>query len=269
MWKPVESNLDLPALGTRESQSCDFKAKPTEDDFEIAKDVAAFANASGGTLFVGAAGGDHLAKWLPISPSESASSQRVYETAIRDRCSPAPVFTLSEVEVSGGRVFAINVWPFPGQLVGVRLKRGEARCGPGAKEPEDVYFYPQRVGTHTKSISPAQLAMFLDSRIRRIGIHLQESVGGKAILIATKYREEGRKWVQPVQVQSLDLLTNTLTVLVPIEHVTRSVPIPLDAVETVSRAIDGWHIYIAGILTSVDSGSPLLANFQTYFDPLG
>jgi hypothetical protein len=269
MWRPVQVSSDLPAIGTRESPTCDFKAKPTDDDFEIAKDVAAFANSSGGTLIIGAAGGDHLAKWLPLIPEDCRKAQRTYELAVRDRCRPAPVFTLLDPEVDGGRILVVNVWPFPGQLVGVRLKNGEARCGPNAKEPEGVYYFPLRIGTDTKPILPEQFPMFADAKLRRIALHLENTVGEKAILIATRLRREKSKWVQPVTVQAVDLHTNTMNVSVPTDYGLRIVPIPLDAVETVSRAIDGWHIYIAGILTSVQSTSPLLANFQTYFDPLG
>jgi hypothetical protein len=267
MWKPIQALSDLPILGTRENANLDFKAVPAENEFEIAKDIASFANAAGGSLVVGAAGGDHLEKWLPLTSELSRDTQRRYELAVRDRCRPAPRVATTEIEMGGGFVLVANVWPFPGQVVGVRLKQGEVRCG--SKEPEGVYFFPQRVGTHTLPILPEHLPMYLDARLRRIVIHLEQAVGGKAILIATKYQLKKSKWVQPAHVQSVDILSNSVTVSVHMDHAHRSVPIPLDAIETVSRSIDGWHIYLSGILTTVHSSSPALANFQTYFDPLG
>ena len=58
-FKPVLSITDLPTVGTsREAFNYDFKCtvagtKPTTHA-EMAKDVASFANASGGTILVGA-----------------------------------------------------------------------------------------------------------------------------------------------------------------------------------------------------------------------
>src|SRR6185369_16093781 len=123
VWRPFEPQTSLPPIGTRESTQLDFKAKPTTDRFEAAKDVECLANADGGSLLIGAAGGDHLDSYKPLSTDEAREAQRVFDEAVRDRCAPAPLISFAQIGLGDGIVLAVNVWPFPGQLVGVRLKR--------------------------------------------------------------------------------------------------------------------------------------------------
>lgn len=162
MWTPIDSQSHLPAIGTRESPTLDFKKASTSDAFEIAKDAAAFANAQGGTFLVGAAGGDHLVRFDPLDLKTAKSVARTYEVAIRDRCKPAPLFTVKDIAVDGGAVIVVNVWPFPKQVVGVSLSKTETSI-------EGAYYFPLRVGTDTKPVTPQQIPMFMDaSRAARL-----------------------------------------------------------------------------------------------------
>lgn len=266
----MEQSRVLPPIGTRESETCEFKARLEDDDFEIAKDIAAFANALGGAIFIGIVGGDRFVRPQPMSGDEIAAAQRAIETAIRDRCRPAPDFRFVEVDSAPGKVLIVDVSPFPGQLVGVRLKKGEAQCGVSKKQPEDLFFYPRRSGTHIKGLLPEQIPMLVDAKLRRIVIHLERAVGAKAVLFSTKYLRTSGKWLQPVYVRNVDLLSNALVVDMPKDGDVRVVSIPLDAVETVTRAGETWHIYIAGKLSSVsESTSSEVAALGTYFDPMG
>src|SRR5947207_14973186 len=98
LFKLIMRPEDLPPVGSaREILALDFKrdlydlAKP----FEMAKDVAAFANASGGSILVGADEDQArhvLASYKPISGEAIAAAQRgAVSGAVRDRCGP-PAF---------------------------------------------------------------------------------------------------------------------------------------------------------------------------------
>lgn len=135
MWKPIETALDLPAEHTFESNTLDFKAAPTESSLEMGKDVAAFANAQGGTVLVGAHGGDRLERYNPMTV-ELAQSVAAYDRAVRDRCAPAPLFSMQLIARDEGVVVAVNIQPFPGQVVGVRVLRKDKM------ERDSGYFFP-------------------------------------------------------------------------------------------------------------------------------
>jgi predicted HTH transcriptional regulator len=74
----IENRLELPAPATaNERATLDFKRAPTTSRVENAKDVAAFANACGGTIIVGAvAKGELLLRYEPLSLSEASAAQR-------------------------------------------------------------------------------------------------------------------------------------------------------------------------------------------------
>lgn len=55
MFKPILTDRDLPGLGSHEHHTLDFKVQPATGRFQMAKDVAAFSNAAGGTTLIGAA----------------------------------------------------------------------------------------------------------------------------------------------------------------------------------------------------------------------
>jgi predicted HTH transcriptional regulator len=89
---------DPPPIGERESATLEFKVECSKIDgldkvdyFQLAKDVAGFANTSGGTIFIGAvAKSDVLVRYKPMSEVEARASARHVEEAVRDRCRPQP-----------------------------------------------------------------------------------------------------------------------------------------------------------------------------------
>jgi hypothetical protein len=124
----------LPSLRMRdppgranETRTIDFKAEPADDPFEIAKDVAAFANAEGGTILIGAKGkGEYLASYEPMTTTKASEVQRSYNNAVKSRCRPDPFFNVVGLPKDDGVVLAVNVSPFPGAT---RRCRGEAGEG--------------------------------------------------------------------------------------------------------------------------------------------
>ncbi|MBS2031366.1 MAG: ATP-binding protein [Deltaproteobacteria bacterium] len=128
------NNVDaLPkAGGNYESIALDFKTKYKRngpppgnfDQFEMAKDVAMFANANGGVILVGARESPVsgvLDGYEPLTPEDAKHHADAFNDAIADRCHPKPLVDLAVLDAPSGvnRVVAVNVWPFPGQVVGV------------------------------------------------------------------------------------------------------------------------------------------------------
>lgn len=271
MWKPIDCKEDLPIIRTRETANLDFKSQ-LGDDFDIAKDVAAFANASGGTLLIGGAGGDQLDHWLPVTEQEVQKMMSYSDVAVRDRCRPAPIFSLEKIPIDSGFVLSINVWPFPGQPVGVLIKKGETKCGKREREVDNLYLLPIRVGTHTRAICPEQIAMFMDARARRIAMCLEEAINTESLFIATKYRSENANWYTRGTVISVDILRSTVMVKVPFSKESHVIPVPLDAFESACFSTECWRFYVGGIFKLLDVMSTAPDIYQSvpaYFDARG
>jgi len=56
-----------------------------------------------------------------MTAEEAARVVSAYDLSVGDRCVPAPLWSPARVEHQGGIVVAINVQPFPGQVVGVKV----------------------------------------------------------------------------------------------------------------------------------------------------
>lgn len=272
MWKPILATDDLPPIGARETLVLEFKAEYGSDSFEIAKDLAAFANAHGGTILIGAAGGDNIAVFKPLEPAGAKRCMRAVEEAVRDRCRPAPVFSVEQIAIKDGYLIAINVWPMPGMLAGVRVKNSELACGPQSKQPDDVFLFPLRVGTHIKAVLPEQIAMFLDAKIRRVAIGLEAAIGERAVLVTARSKDEKSIYLDTATIKTVSLLDNALELLVDAERGPALVAIPLDAVASVCRSTKGLHIYLEGRVRQMQwrEGNPdELKSLDHFFDPLG
>jgi len=260
MWKSIDSRNDLPSIGDPETLYLDFKAAPTDSAFEIGKDVAAMANASGGTLLVGAAeaSGGRLKQYVPLK--DAAATEKFYENVIRDRCRPRPTVTLNIVECddSGGAVLAVNVQPFPGQPVGVHIPVKEQQ---GMKSIEDLFHYPIRVNTYTKAILPETLAMYVDARVRRISILLEPLVGSQIRVQSTKPTGENCFYMDLLVLKGVSLPENT----VELELEGKSYFIPIDFIHCVHRSGSLWHIFIRGKFDELEwDGSDLPTDLKSH-----
>jgi len=272
MWTPILKNEDLPAVGARERAELDFKVEYGPNSFEVAKDVAALANSHGGTILVGAAGGDNLSIYRPLAPDAAKQCARAVEEAVRDRCRPGPLYSIEQLVVEQGLVVAINVWPMPGQLVGVRIKKSELMCGPNKAQPEDVFLFPVRVGTHTKNVMPEQVAMFLDAKVRRVAIGLERAVGQRVVLLTSRSRDAKTIHVATATVKAVELLDNVVELVVDGRSGPADVAVPLDSIASVCHSSKGWHIYMDGWIKPVEwlDGNPdELMALDHFFDPLG
>jgi hypothetical protein len=173
MRRDILVSRDLPEVGFgHETLAVDFKGDLYDSpEFEAAKDVAAFANAAGGTLIHRAFEDTKrsvLGQYAAISDKEAGDLVQAYDMAIKDPCSPAPVWSYARIEQSDGLVVAINVLPSPGQIIGVKVRADDARAYRG-----DAYVFPMRVGTQTRYIQPGELPMYMVPQVRMTVVALE------------------------------------------------------------------------------------------------
>ncbi|MGO8998105.1 MAG: helix-turn-helix domain-containing protein [Polyangiaceae bacterium] len=178
LFTPVLQEADLPAvergyehttLDAKTSARKGGNAPPAPfSDPELAKDVAAFANALGGTVLVGAREDlprGVIAAYVPLAETDAKETTEHYNVAASSFCSPRPLIQVARIPLAGGVVLAVNVWPFIGQLVGVS-EDGTGRQG-------RAFRFPYRVGNAAVWIEPEQHVMFMIPAIRRTVILLE------------------------------------------------------------------------------------------------
>lgn len=250
--EPITNPSQLPAIGTPETRSLDFKktyAKGTPasfDGFELGKDVAALANAMGGAILVGAqeaASALHI--YLPLDDAEAKATVRAVDDAVKVRCSPSPVVSAEKIAHGSGYIVALNVSPFPGQPVGVWVK-GDRADGYG----DPCWTFPVRVGAQTKFFRPEQLAMLMSAEYRRIVILLDAVKAGDEVLLTTPNR--GRGGEIKCSFESSSALNN-LMVLQSNERGGGKFRIPIDRVRSAWQ--DGsWYVLIEGYFGQAADG---------------
>jgi hypothetical protein len=218
----------------------------------MAKDVAAFASAHGGTLLVGAYGGTRLEHYKSVTADEAKEIAEGFDRAVRDRCAPAPLISTEVLPHDDGFVVAVNVHPFPGQLIGVRILQNDKKDLGALKGVEHLCFFPLRVGTHTKFIPPEQLPMFIDGKMRRIAIILQSAVDQQVALFDAFGSDRKTPYLDAANIRAVNPLTNSITFGVTRRGGETQFTLPLDLVETVCRQGSHWHVYLKGRMEELD-----------------
>jgi hypothetical protein len=185
---------ELPVKGTAiERTTRDLKGGRTEtnpdptNEFELAKDVAAFANHLGGELLVGANEESGIVgEYDGLSLSFATHLKGRYSQAIEQRCFPRPLFDFDlfpSPDREDKHVLVVYVAPYVGgQLVGVAVFKDEQND----KYQGHSYVFPVRVGTDCTWVRPDQLLMFTDQRIRRTFIQLSLIREGAPMRIRVK-----------------------------------------------------------------------------------
>lgn len=262
-FSPVQSLKDLPAIGTRgEDLNLDFKSTvKSAKDAELAKDVAAFANASGGTILIGASedtSTNRLTDWVPHSLGDANAIKARFENAVKGLCSPVPVIDPKAIDRAPGQfVVAVNVWPHPLLPVGVRVKADSLKTG----KEWDAWIVFVRVATQTICLSPEQSAMLMIPTIRFITTLLDSIPGEKRSDICVQFmapqmvnlKDASRtSYLNLVEIRPLENVVVFSGSRVPHQQ-TNTVPhekrlhVPLDEIETVwSLANGGWTLKLKG-----------------------
>lgn len=224
-FEPITSPEQLPDEGTSvETLARDFKRLVPAgalDRAELAKDVAAFANRIGGVLLIGAVEDKKrgtLGRYNPADEVTANEMRRACSEAVRDFCSPQPVFDAERVPKDGGFVVAVNVWPFPGQAIGVR-RTGDAHA----------YTFPLRTGTDCTFLRPEQLPMLMIPELRRIVALLYGIPAGKDVFVQQPSGPRMKfRFLEADEVRNVVVLTYTDG-----QSANRPFNIPLDSIVSV------------------------------------
>jgi Putative DNA-binding domain len=259
LFQTIERVDDIPAVGQSFETSCfDVKMKvDARDHAELAKDVAAFANASGGVILVGVAQND--GKRIPMSAGEATSVTEAYSQAVKQRCRPCPTIDPRVLDVGSEQdgdpdkrfVVAVNVWPFPGQVVGVTCEV-KTRKG-GASDLGEAFKFPIRVGTHTDYLTPEVLPMLLSPDVRRMAILLdqipQSERAGVKVIARFHFRGTNGRVLfvrsREIELKSVDAMRNSVVGEMK-ESDPRGLVIPLDSVEKVWHSGKVWKVLVRG-----------------------
>ncbi len=233
----------FPSVGSREDQELDFKVvldqssgKP--DHLELAKDIAAFANAYGGTIIVGASEKPKgvLFELRGLSHQDAAFACDQYAMAQAQRIRPSTIVTTS-VEEEGGRFFAvIRIEPSMGQAIGVRFKPREETDPSETKQPPEIYGFPLRVGDNTAWLQPEQLPMLMIPQLRRTIVLLRAAIGQQISGQRLSNHSSLPQGIGPARVLAVDEPSNLLVL-------EGNPGVPLDQIRSVWHAQDGWHLH--------------------------
>ena len=230
MYIPITSTSQLPLVGAAyETAFFDMKGNITKtlpksiptayNAFEMAKDAAAFASSMGGTVLVGASedASTHILKgYAPLTKQHALDLGNEYSQAINQRCRPVPIISYDIIAnpAGTGYVLAVNVEPFPTQLVAVRVS-GDKEDGHGGH----AYVFPIRVGVHTTLLFPEQLPMYMQSESRRAAILLGKLPQGTGEFIFTRGGSRHQFTIEQIDLQADSLLLRSqsgATICVPL-----------------------------------------------------
>lgn len=214
---------------------------------EMAKDVAAFANANGGTLLIGVDEKFGLVTAVVGHTAERAGTlKREIEEAVRDWLQPKPVIQVELLPLDTGKfIVKVEVQPFPGQAVGVRV-------GPLAS---GTWFFPVRVGTQSPRYSPEQLVLLMDVALRRKVQLLTSAMTHGPVEVRHKREDshiqydDGSREASSVNIVTIDDLASAMQ----LTFEGKSTWIPLDAVKAVWRSGDAWTMHLDGQLKHAGS----------------
>lgn len=155
-------------MRAREKNDLDFKGFVKRDQlWDLASDVAAFANAMGGVILVGVteSDGHDIVDVHGIRGQTFAEVQAAYEKAAADFCSPSISLSTIPIERDGLQFAAVHIDPFEDQMVGARAP---SRNKTGAEVvSENGWVFPIRAGGRNTFVSPTEMVMHMNRQVRR------------------------------------------------------------------------------------------------------
>ena len=254
-YQRIEGPGDLPPAGSlnaraREKQDLDFKTFVDERQmWEHAKDVAAFANALGGVLLIGADNTTDptVLAYPGVRGQSVADVVRIYEQAGTMCSPPQNVDAVPLKGPEGVDLVAVNVDPSVQQVV----------ASPGGQKGGPLWRFPIRRGSQTDDIVPESLAMYMNQQVRR------------AYLMLAAIPQNARKRANfyfPRSKNSLTEAKSTCSKELPIDDVPRgrnfivvgsgsmTCRIPLADVIDVWEEKEGfWAVKVAGTLDQISA----------------
>jgi Putative DNA-binding domain len=227
---PLTATGSLPPTGSAaEDALWDLKRTPSQDKFELAKDVAAFANHFGGTILIGAQEQrGHVQSYYPLSLAEIDATEKDITAAVRARCSPVPTFNFARFNHDAGWVLAVNVWPIISTICGVRIK-GDTTDGWG----DHAWIFPVRIGNHTTTVRPESFPMYMLPELRRTLLLLHAIPEGAQIVL----KDAGSTVFTNGKIIEINEDTNTIVLSHDPLRAYHAKSYPLDAIKSVHKTI--------------------------------
>jgi len=227
----------LPTVGASIERAVqDWKVQPSDKSFELAKDVAAFANHLGGAIVVGAQEVDACLKaYVGLTPSKVGNVCASYSRAVKERCRPTPTYDFVDFASPGGtgRVVVVNVYPSL-NLIGVEVNADKASGGYGGK----AWTFPVRAGIDADYLKPEQLAMYMTPAVRRVSVLLSLVPAGDRVKVTILDQNRSLIWRfgEVKEEQNLVTFLN--------EDGQRPVHFPLDQIQTVFQNREGLWVVV-------------------------
>lgn len=274
LWPLIETWAALPRKSEAyltERQWFDLKETYAPDKrAEMAKDVAAFANALGGTLIIGAKEGPTEPDYTsPLAATHAEKVALAFDQAVRDFCRPSPTVHVRPIpspDAQGKVVLVVNIEPAVDQPIAARHA-----------EDKDAWRFPVRVGRDTEFLFPEQLPLYMNSKARRAKLLLLRALaaGGDIDFFcvpggSSKHNSLQGRDRDTFKLCDVDADGGGGVLLRDISGVFdhQSIIIPLDDVEAVWRQHDGrWAMRISGRLERYDSFDGNEKNALIYTPP--
>lgn len=202
----------------------------------LATDLAAFANAAGGVLLVGAKENPPgvLEQYVTVDHATAMQVVEAYQRATK-LCSPKPVFDARPLPLDAGFVVAVNVEPYAAPPIGVAQPN---------QAGEKWWACPVRRGNATHNLRPEELATIMEPRHRRISLVLQRIAPApgdphpKVQVLARAMTGQHFLWVMRVEAEASLLVLRRDTSQYDCY-------VPLDLVEAVWRHGVQGHLMIS------------------------
>lgn len=221
---------------TREDHYLDFKGDPYDRNDagrrECARDVAQFANASGGNLIIGAPEQDHVLQVFK-GVGDPDELVRWIDDVVKGQLEPVPPVELRTVAASSGaRLVVVNVPPSP---VLIARKAGEG------------YEFPIRAGDSKRYMTLMEVEARMENRERLARLRLERiGRGEKVVLDAQVSGIDHREWeVTGVDDDVVSLAKGALHVDVPLAFVQAIYRTPEPGV--------GWVLALTGHIQRIGS----------------
>ncbi len=250
-YKPFLASGDLPQPGpVPEHLRFDMKLRVAPQVLQgvqpsdLANDIAAFANTSGGVLLIGAAEGPTgvLREYVPMDHSTAQQVVNAYGRA-RLECSPQPVVDARPVELPASQpqtlryAVAVNCDPYLAPPIGVRMR--------GQSGGEKWWSFPVRRGAETRHLRPEELGTIMEPRLRRLSLQLSTLLPSP-MGTGRRVKFYFRGHTALGQIDRID--PEQASFVVQFDTATNDTPIPLEAVRMIWTATGGTQIAIEGAL---------------------
>jgi hypothetical protein len=237
----------------REGPTLDFKGDVNPAEWwELAKDIAAFANHIGGVILVGAfEREDRLAEFRGIDPTRAEQLAERYDKVARDNCRPSVIARAHVIPWDDAKaIVAVNVEAYPAALVGSQFYavKDAAKDEPEKRKPGNAWQFPVRHDDDTSLISPEVMPMYMNANVRRTIIMLSQipAKDYTRLNVDAVYDLEGRAFVAPISaaLRNFSIDTNAADLIVD----GHALSIPLDEIQTVWRddIRSEWFIGVSG-----------------------